>query len=92
LVKILHELLTRIKVNICKVGMSPSSFIDLLRTSKRLKPSSAAYRRLKANREESLTKYDGSIYAYAKKAYCKESKKIGRVMMRKMATSRKSKT
>jgi len=31
--------------------------------SKRLKPSSASHRRRKANREEHLTKYAGSIYA-----------------------------
>jgi len=36
--------------------------------SKRLKPSGAAYQRLKANREESLTKYAGSVDAYVKKA------------------------
>jgi len=34
--------------------------------SKRLKTSSAAYRKLKANREENLTKHAGSIYAYVK--------------------------
>ena len=54
---------------------------------KRSKPIGAAYRRLKANREENLTKCAGSIYAYVKKA-----EKIGSVMMRKVAASRKSKT
>jgi len=51
--------------------------------NKRLKPSGAAYRRLKANKEENLTNYTRSIY--------KESRKI-RVMMRKALTNRKSKT
>jgi len=40
---------------------------------------------LKTDREESLTKHVGFVYAYAKKA------KIEKLMMRKMATSRKSK-
>jgi len=53
--------------------------------SKRLKPSGAAYQKIKTNREENLTNYGGSIYAYVKKA-----EKIGRVMMRKVAISRKS--
>jgi len=35
--------------------------------SKRLKPNGAAYQGLKANRDENLTKYDGSMDAYAKK-------------------------
>jgi len=35
--------------------------------SKRLKPNDAAYRGLKANRDENLTKYDGSMDAYVKK-------------------------
>jgi len=45
-----------------------------------------AYRRLKTTREENLTKHVGFVYSYAKKA------KIEKVMMRKVATSRKSKT
>jgi len=40
---------------------------------------------LKTHREESLTKHVGFVYAYAKKA------KIENLMMRKVATSRKSK-
>jgi len=35
-----------------------------------------AYRRLKTNKEESLTKHVGFVYAYAKKA---ENKKINHV-------------
>jgi len=35
---------------------------------KRLKLSGATYCSLKANREENLTKYAGSIYAYVQKA------------------------
>jgi len=52
--------------------------------SKRLKPSCAAYLRLKVNREEILTKYAESIHAYVKKA------KNRKVMVRKVSTSRKS--
>jgi len=51
--------------------------------SKRLKPSGAAYRRLKVNGKEKLTKYTRFIYAYVKKA-----EEIGRVMMRKVTTTR----
>jgi len=40
---------------------------------------------LKTNREGSLTKHVGFVYAYAKNA------KIEKLMMRKVATSRKSK-
>jgi len=36
--------------------------------SKQLKPSGAAYRRLKADREENLTGFAGSINACVKKA------------------------
>jgi len=36
--------------------------------SKQLKQSVAAYHRLKANREENLTKYGGSIDVYVNKA------------------------
>jgi len=54
---------------------------------KRLKPSGAAYRRLKANKEENLTRYAESVYAYVKKA-----ETIARVMMRKVAMSKKRKT
>jgi len=35
--------------------------------SKRLELSGASHCRMKTNREENLTKYAGSIYAYAKK-------------------------
>jgi len=51
---------------------------------KKLKLSDAAYWRLKANREEHLAKYTGSIYAYVKKA-----EKIGRVMIIKVANKQK---
>jgi len=51
--------------------------------SKRLKPIGVTCRRLKANREENLTKHVGSVYAYVKKA-----EKLG-VIMRKVSTSRK---
>jgi len=40
---------------------------------------------IKTNREESLTNHVGFIYAYTEKA------KIEKLMMRKVATSRKSK-
>jgi len=50
-------------------------------------PSGGAHRRPKANREESLTKLAEFIHAHVKKA-----EEIGRVMMRKVATIRKSKT
>jgi len=46
-----------------------------------------AYRRLKTNKEENLTKHVGFVYANVKKA-----EQIGKVMMRKVATSIKSKT
>jgi len=55
--------------------------------SKRLKPSGTADWRMQANREEELKKYAGLVHACVKKA-----EKTGRVMMRKVATSRKSKT
>jgi len=55
--------------------------------SKRLRPSGAAYRRLKSSKEENLTKCTGSTYAYVKNA-----EKIEKVAMRKVATYRKSKT
>jgi len=51
--------------------------------SKRIKPSLEAYRRLKRQGKK-LTKYAGSIYAY------KKAENIGRVMMIKVAQSRKS--
>ena len=51
--------------------------------SKRLKPSGAAYRKLTANRKK-FDEISGSIYTY------KKAEKVGRVMMRKVATSRKS--
>jgi len=35
--------------------------------SKRLKASDTAYRSLKANKEENMTKYVGPIYAYVRK-------------------------
>jgi len=46
-----------------------------------------AWRRLKTNREEHLTRHAGSVHAYVKK-----EEKIGKVIMRKMPTCRKSKT
>jgi len=46
-----------------------------------------AWRRLKTNREEHLTRHAGSVHAYVKK-----EEKIGKVIMRKMATCRKSRT
>jgi len=49
--------------------------------SKQLKPGGA----LTVNREENLTKYAGSIYAWVKKA-----EKMGRVRMRKLVTSSKA--
>ena len=46
-----------------------------------------AYQRLKINREENLTKHVRVCICV-----CKESKKIDKAMMRKVATTRKSKT
>jgi len=43
-----------------------------------------AYQRLKTNREQHLAKHVGSICAYVQKA-----KKLGKVIMKKVATSRK---
>jgi len=46
-----------------------------------------ACQRLKTNKEENLAKYVGSVYEDVKKA-----EKIERITMRKVGTSRKSKT
>jgi len=45
-----------------------------------------AYRRFKTNREENLTNLVGFVYA------CEKNAKIEKLMMGKVATSRKSKT
>jgi len=55
--------------------------------SKRLKRSDCLNRRLYKLRGRKFDETCWSIYAYVKKA-----EKVGKVMMRKMATSRKSKT
>jgi len=61
---------TYINVQIIKVGrpMPPSLhfFVRFIGMSERLKPSIAAFRRVKANREENLTKYAWSTHAFVK--------------------------
>jgi len=52
--------------------------------SKQIKPSGAAYRRLKRQQGNNLTKYARSIYAY------KKAENIGRARMRKVPQSRKN--
>ena len=76
-----------INAYICKVGMPPShplivSF-DPLEWVNYLKPSGG---RLKYYGKENLTKHVGSAYAYVKNA------KNRKIMIRKVATSRKNKT
>jgi len=52
-------------------------FVNGLEMSKAFKPSGAAYRRLKTDEKNILTKHAGSMYAHVKKA-----EKTGKVMIR----------
>ena len=57
--------------------------------SKLLKSMRWVYQGLKSKRKENLTKHVGFVREYALPILCKENKKIQKVMMRKVATSRK---
>jgi len=67
---ILREMLTYRTVSICAVGMPPSyplPFSSIPWNEQTIKVKWWAYRRLKTNWKENLTKHSGSIHAYVKK-------------------------
>ena len=86
----IREILIFINVQICNVGMPPShplNFCLIFWNEQTIKVKWWAWWRLKTNREENLTKHAGSVHAYVKK-----EEKIGKVILRKVATSKKGKT